>query len=237
MQRKRHRSCPSDDRELLRVPKHDEDFTQTDPWRVFRILGEFVEGFESLSKLGPAVSIFGSARTPADAPMYAAARDTARHVAEAGLTVLSGGGPGIMQAANEGAYNAGGESVGLNIELPHEQDPNPFQTLSLDYHYFFVRKVMFVKYSIAFIIFPGGFGTMDELFESMTLAQTGKIEQFPIVLYGRDYWQGLLDWLRDSMLEAGCISADNLDLIQISDDPKEAADLVINACRDQGYVK
>ncbi|MDP7398672.1 MAG: TIGR00730 family Rossman fold protein [Lentisphaeria bacterium] len=225
-----------EDFELLRTQKEDEDFTKTEPWRIFRIQAEFVEGFESLARVGPAVSIFGSARTPEESPYYAAARDSAYHLAEAGLAVISGGGPGIMQAANEGARQAGGDSIGLNIELPHEQNANSHQTLSLDFHYFFVRKMMFVKYSIGYIIYPGGFGTMDELFEALTLAQTGKIEQFPIVLYSSGYWQGLVDWLRQGMLGASCISADDLDLIQVTDDPIEAADIIIGSARAQGYL-
>lgn len=225
-----------EDFDLLRTLKTDEDFTKTEPWRVFRIQAEFVEGFESLARVGPAVSIFGSARTPEDSPYYAAARDSAGRLAEAGLAVISGGGPGIMQAANEGAHKAGGDSIGLNIELPHEQNANPHQTLSLDFHYFFVRKMMFVKYSIGYIIYPGGFGTMDELFEALTLAQTGKIEQFPIVLYGSEYWQGLVDWIRHSMLDASCIGAKDLDLIQVTDDPIEAAEIIIDSARTQGYL-
>jgi uncharacterized protein (TIGR00730 family) len=224
------------DKDLLRTRKKDESFTDTDPWRVLRLQGEFVEGFEAMSKLGPAVAIFGSARMPQDSPYYKAAKETARLAAEAGLAVITGGGPSIMEAANQGAKEAGGVSVGCNIDLPMEQDPNPHQTLSMQFHYFLVRKMMFVKYSIAFIIFPGGYGTMDELFEALTLVQTEKIEHFPIVLYGPEYWKGLTDWLKDNVQGKGCIDDDDMELFTMVDKPEDAAKIVIDSARENGYL-
>lgn len=193
-------------------------------WRVFRIMGEFVEGFDELARLGPAVSIFGSARTPPDDPMYGQCVETARLLGEAGFSIITGGGPGMMQAANQGAHEAGALSVGLNIELPFEQDLNPFADLKMHFRYFFVRKTMFVKYAQAFVIFPGGFGTMDELFESLTLIQTGKIRYFPLVLFGSEYWGGLLEWLKGTVQPEGKISPEDLNLIKMTDSPQEAAD-------------
>lgn len=226
-----------DDRELLKlVPEMKEEFTKTDPWRVLRILGEFVEGFDALSKIGPAVAVFGSSRTKVDNPYYKAAEKAAGIIAKSGFAVITGGGPGIMEAANVGAYKAGGVSVGCNIELPEEQAPNDYQTIHLDFRYFFVRKIMFVKYSVAFLIFPGGFGTMDELYESLTLVQTRKIEDFPVVLFGSDYWGKLIDWMKDSMLKDGCISKEDLALYTVTDDPKEAADIIIENAREHGYI-
>ncbi len=183
------------DEQLLESPRPDE-FKHTDTWRVFRIMGEFVAGFDDLATLTRGVSIFGSARTGPDAD-YQAADETAKLLVQAGFAVITGGGPGIMEAGNRGAFEAGGVSVGCNIELPFEQRPNPYQTLSLKFKYFFVRKMMFVKYSQAFVIFPGGFGTLDELFEALTLIQTHKIRNFPVVLFGSRYWKGLLDWIKD----------------------------------------
>src|SRR5919112_126779 len=179
------------DEQLLETPRADE-FTHTDTWRVFRIMGEFVEGFDDLATVTRGVAIFGSARTPVDSPFYAAAQETAGLLARAGYTVITGGGPGIMEAANRGAFEAHGTSIGCNIELPFEQSPNPYQTRSLRFKYFFVRKTMFVKYSTAFIIFPGGFGTLDEMFEALTLIQTRKIKNFPVVLVGSAYWSCLV---------------------------------------------
>jgi uncharacterized protein (TIGR00730 family) len=213
-----------------------EDFTRTDPWRTLRIQGEFVEGFDALSRIGPAVAIFGSARCRKKDPYYQAAVQTAESLSRAGLGIITGGGPGIMEAANFGAYRAGGVSVGCNIELPIEQTPNPYQTISLHFRYFFVRKMMFVKYSVAFVIFPGGFGTMDELFESLTLVQTRKIEHFPIVLFGSGYWRGLREWMQNSMLGRGCISREDLSLYSITDDPEEAAQSIIDNSRKYGYI-
>src|SRR5213083_2016520 len=188
--KKTHAPGTTQDEQLLESPGPDE-FTHTDTWRVFRIMGEFVEGFDELATLTRAISIFGSARTHSDDPDYTAAQETAALLARAGFGVITGGGPGIMEAANRGAFEAGGLSVGCNIELPFEQRANPYQTLSLKFKYFFVRKMMFVKYSQAFIIFPGGFGTLDELFEALTLIQTHKIRDFPVVLFGSEYWSGL----------------------------------------------
>lgn len=228
----------NEDRELLKTitAKVREDFTNTDTWRTLRIQGEFVEGFDSLSKIGPAVTVFGSARSKKNSRYYKAAEKTTEILSREGLSVITGGGPGIMEAANLGAYRAGGTSVGCNIELPLEQVPNPYQNLSLQFHYFFVRKMMFVKYSIAFVIFPGGFGTMDELFESFTLVQTGKIEHFPIVLFGSGYWKGLIDWMRESMLKEGCASKKDLLLYTLTDDPEEAARIIVDNSKKHGYI-
>ena len=198
-----------------------------DAWRVFRIMGEFVEGFEALTNLGPAVSIFGSARMGPDDPHYQACVDTSRLLAEAGYAIITGGGPGIMEAANKGAQLGGGPSIGCNIELPFEQFDNPHLDVSVDFRYFFVRKTMFVKYAQAFVIFPGGFGTLDELFEALTLIQTGKIRDFPVVLFGVDYFRGLLDWIEDTLAREGKISAEDLDLVCCTDDPEEVRDHII----------
>jgi uncharacterized protein (TIGR00730 family) len=197
-------------------------------WRVFRIMGEFVEGFEELANLGPAVTIFGSARTQLDHPHYKNCVETARLLGEAGFSIITGGGPGMMEAANKGAQEAGVDSVGLNIELPFEQDLNRHADLKIHFRYFFVRKTMFVKYAQAFVIFPGGFGTLDELFESLTLIQTKKIRNFPVVLFGTEYWEGLLDWIKATMLAEGNISAKDLDLFVVTDSPREAADFVVS---------
>lgn len=216
------------DQRLLDSRGHS-DWVHTDPWRVLRIQGEFVQGFDTLAELGPAVSIFGSARTQADDPMYQATVETARLLAEAGLVIITGGGPGIMEAGNKGAQLGGGVSVGLNIELPFEQGINRYVEIPINFRYFFVRKTMFVKYAQAFIIFPGGFGTLDELFEALTLIQTGKIRNFPVILFGSAYWMGLLDWLRETMLAAGNISPADLDLIVVTDSPQEVRDLIMKA--------
>jgi uncharacterized protein (TIGR00730 family) len=210
------------DFDLLDASQQRCEFTETDTWRVFRIMGEFVAGFEQLCTVGPAVSIFGSARAGEDDPYYAMARQAAKLLAEQHVAVISGGGPGIMEAANRGAQDGGGLAVGLNIKLPHEQAANPYQDVSMEFHYFFVRKTMFLKYSVGYIMFPGGFGTMDELFEALTLVQTGRTPNFGVALVGREYWQPLLDWLRDTMLARGCISPRDLDLFIVTDDPSEA---------------
>lgn len=225
----------SNDHELL-LTKPGGDFTDTDPWRVLRIQGEFVEGFEALSKIGPAVSIFGSARLGGQSPYYEAARESARILAESGLVVITGGGPGIMEAGNRGSAESGHLSVGLNIELPVEQTPNDYQNLALEFRYFFVRKMMFVKYSIGYIIFPGGFGTMDEMFEALTLSQTEKIKHFPVVLYGSGYWGGLIDWLKNTMLREDCIRKEDLNLLQMTDEPAEAAEIIIRKARELGLI-
>ena len=194
------------------------DALAEDSWRLFRILGEFVQGFEEMSDVEHAVTIFGSARLRKDHPCYEKAEKLAKMFAESGYTVLTGGGPGIMEAGNKGAFEAGGRSVGLNITLPHEQAPNPYQTNSVDFRYFFVRKVMLVKYSMAFVVFPGGFGTIDELFEALTLIQTKKILPFPVYLVGVEFWQGLVQWLQSTLLRAGTISEEDLYLFKVVDD-------------------
>ena len=201
--------------------QEDPGFVHTDPWRVLRIMGEFVDGFDVLARVGMAVTLFGSARIKEGSPYYDAAREVGRGLAERGYAVITGGGPGLMEAANRGANEAGGLSIGCNIELPHEQSPNPYANLSIDFRYFFVRKTMFVKYSEAFVVFPGGFGTLDELFEALTLIQTSKVERFPVVLYGSEYWSGLLDWTRDRLLVEGMVSQADLDLIQVVDSTEE----------------
>jgi len=198
----------------------------TDPWRVLRIQSEFVEGFGTLAELGPAVSVFGSARTSSDDPYYATAERLGRRLAEAGLAVITGGGPGIMAAANKGAAEAGGVSVGLGIELPFESGLNPHVNLGINFRYFFARKTMFVKYAQGFVVLPGGFGTLDELFEALTLVQTQKVTSFPVVLFGSGYWQGLLDWFRDTALAHGSIAQGDLDLLSLTDDLDEAVALV-----------
>ncbi len=197
-------------------------------WRVFRIMGEFVEGFDELQTLGPAVSFFGSARVTEADPMYQECVETARRVGEAGFAIITGGGPGIMEAANRGAREAGVASVGCNIELPFEQGTNPYVDISIDFRYFFVRKTMFVKYAEAFVIFPGGFGTMDELFEALTLIQTHKVSNFPVVLFGSEYWGGLLEWMRATMAVEGKIAPSDLDLMLVTDSPEQARDHIVH---------
>lgn len=200
----------------------------TDSWQIFKIMAEFVEGFEKLSKIGPCVSIFGSARTPNDNKYYKIAEEIARLLTDRGYGVISGGGPGIMEAANKGAYENGGKSVGLNIELPFEQFHNKYidRDKMLEFDYFFIRKVMFMKYSQGFIVLPGGFGTMDEMFEAITLIQTGKIARFPIVLVGSEYWSGLMHWVENHMLDAKNISPEDLNLYSIVDTAEEAAEQI-----------
>ncbi len=228
-----HQHTVTEDQRLFEKQSPEQTvFTDSDPWRVLRIQGEFVEGFDRLAGLGPAVTVFGSARTAPDHPWYRAAVETARLLAASGLVVITGGGPGIMEAGNRGAREAGGVSVGLGIELPFEQGINSYVDTAVNFRYFFVRKTMLVKYAQAFVIFPGGFGTLDELFESLTLIQTGKISHFPIVLYGKEYWDGLLEWVRNTMLAEGTISAEDLDLIAISDSPEEIRDIVVGAISD-----
>jgi uncharacterized protein (TIGR00730 family) len=201
-------------------------FVDTDPWRALRILSEFVDGFDAMSTVGPAITVFGSARTRPGEPNYELARTIGRKLAEAGYAVITGGGPGTMEAANRGCQEGGGLSVGCNIELPHEQSLNAYVDLGVEFRYFFARKVMFVKYGDGFVILPGGFGTLDELFEALTLIQTGKIEHFPVVLVGREHWQGLLDWIRDAVLPAGAIDPVDLDLLRITDDPAEVVAII-----------
>jgi uncharacterized protein (TIGR00730 family) len=203
------------------------EWVHTDPWRVLWIQSEFVEGFGTLAELGPAVSVFGSARTKPDSPYYAAAEELGAKLVGAGLTVITGGGPGLMEAANKGAAEAGGVSVGLGIELPFEQGINPYVTLGINFRYFFARKTMFVKYAQGFVVMPGGFGTFDELFEALVLVQTRKVTSFPVVLFGTAYWQGLLDWLGSSVLDDGAISAADLDLLLLTDDVDEAVRVMV----------
>src|SRR3954462_1130697 len=219
----------TEDEKLLQQPSEAADFTRPDPWRVLRIMGEFIEGFDNLATVTKGVTIFGSARTHPDDPQYQLAQETARLLAEQGFAIITGAGPGIMEAANKGARDAGGRSIGCNIELPFEQGANPYVDTLINFRYFFVRKTMFIKYSNAFIIFPGGFGTLDEAFEALTLIQTGKIYQFPVVLFGRHYWAGLIRWLQTRVLGEQKISAGDLDLILLTDDPAEAAQAVIDA--------
>lgn len=206
----------------LLQPQVGTDWLHTDPWRVMRIQAEFVEGFGALAELGPAVSVFGSARTPKGTEAYRLGVDIGRLAAAAGFAVITGGGPGIMEAANRGACDAGGVSVGLGIELPHEQGMNRWVDLGINFRYFFVRKTMFVKYSTGFIVLPGGFGTLDELFEALTLVQTRKVRSFPVVLVGSEYWRGLIDWLRDSMAREGNIHAEDLSLLTVVDTAEDA---------------
>jgi uncharacterized protein (TIGR00730 family) len=210
-----------------------EDLAKSDTWRVFRIMAELVEGFEALSNIGPAVTIFGSARLEPGSLYYNKCLKVSENLAKDGFAVISGGGPGIMEAANRGAQNGNGTSVGLNIELPMEQTPNPYQDVRVEFRYFFVRKLMFVKYAVAYVIFPGGFGTMDELFEALTLIQTKKIRSFPVVLVGKDYWQGMFDWLRTTMLAHGNISPEEIDLMHIVDEPDEVCSIINKRYKDR----
>ena len=203
-----------------------DDFKLEESWRIFKIISEFVEGFEKLSDCGPAITIFGSARTKEEHEDYQQALALGNMMAKSGITVITGGGPGIMAAANRGAMEAGGNSIGLNITLPMEQKPNKYITKLVSFKYFFVRKVMLVKYSMAFVVFPGGFGTLDEMFEALTLIQTDKIRPFPIILYGSHYWQGLFSWLRKELKASGYIGEDDLSLLQIIDDVGEIAAVV-----------
>jgi uncharacterized protein (TIGR00730 family) len=215
----------TEDEALLQRPVRPE-FLDSDPWRSLRILSEFVEGFDALAAVGPAVSVFGSARTPADHPMYQQARELGAQLADGGYAVITGGGPGIMEAANRGCHEAGGLSVGCNIELPMEQGLNPYVDLGVEFRYFFVRKVMFVKYADAFVIFPGGFGTLDEMFEALTLIQTRKVRDFPVILIGSAYWGGLIDWVKATLLEQAAIEPEDVDLLRVTDDPAEACRII-----------
>jgi uncharacterized protein (TIGR00730 family) len=223
----------TEDEKLLQAGSDRDDFTRTDPWRVMRIMGEFIEGFDNLAHVERGVSIFGSARTHPDDPQYLAAQEVARRLSEAGFAFITGAGPGIMEAAIKGAKLGGGVSIGCNIELPFEQGANPYVDTLVNFRYFFVRKTMFIKYSNAFVIFPGGFGTLDEAFEALTLIQTGKIYQFPVILFGRHYWAGLIRWLHSRVLGEAKISRGDLDLMLLTDDPHEAAHAVIAAWESQ----
>lgn len=202
------------------------EMTVRDTWRMFHIMAEFVEGFEALAECHPAVTIFGSTRAKPEDEVYQKAERIGQLLAENGFGVITGGGPGVMEAANKGAALAGGKSIGLNIELPLEQTPNPYTNLNLIFHYFFVRKVMFIKYAVAYIILPGGFGTMDELFESITLIQTHKIRPFPVILVGSKYWKGLLDWIKEVVLKEGKISPSDLEILQLIDEPEEIIKII-----------
>jgi hypothetical protein len=221
------------DEEIIAAQEAAVRSTLTDEDRLERITEELRMGFDALAGIGAAASFFGSARTTPDDPDYALARETARLVGESGLAVITGGGPGIMEAANLGAKDVGACSIGLNIELPFEQGGNPYCDISLEFHYFFARKIMFMRYASGFVVFPGGYGTMDELFEALTLTQTGKITEFPVILVGSGYWPGLVDWLRERMLAEGNISPDDLELFSIVDDPAEVRDLLMSAAHRQ----
>jgi uncharacterized protein (TIGR00730 family) len=208
------------------------DYTLTDPWRVFRIMSEFVEGFDALAHIPPSVTIFGSARLKPDTPAYQAAVETARLLARAGFGIITGGGPGIMEAANKGAQEGDTCSVGCNIQLPYEQKSNQFLDISLDFKYFFVRKTMFIKYAEAFVIFPGGFGTLDELFEALTLIQTKKVSHFPVILYDSTFWNGMLTWIRETLLPLGTVNEEDLRLLYVSDDPHEICRIITEAYQE-----
>jgi uncharacterized protein (TIGR00730 family) len=210
-----------------------EDLAKSDTWRVFRIMAELVEGFEALNNIGPAVSVFGSARVDPGSPYYNKCLKVAESLAKDGFAVISGGGPGIMEAANKGAQNANGTSVGLNIALPMEQTQNSFQDVRIEFRYFFVRKLMFVKYAVAYVIFPGGFGTLDELFEALTLIQTKKIRGFPVVLVGREYWSGLIEWMKNTLLAADSINKEDLDFMHIVDEPEEVCAIINRRYKDR----
>ncbi|WZP00044.1 TIGR00730 family Rossman fold protein [Isosphaeraceae bacterium EP7] len=203
-------------------------FTHSEPWRVLRIQSEFVHAINTLAEVGAGVAVFGSARMNEESPYYKAARELGGKLVDAGFAVITGGGPGLMEAANRGALEAGGLSIGCNIELPFEQDHNPYLSLSIDFRYFFVRKTMFVKFANGFVIFPGGFGTLDEMFEALTLVQTQKIRRFPIVLFGESYWRGLIDWVKNTLLEQGTISAEDLNLLIVTDSVDEARDILVD---------
>lgn len=203
-----------------------EDLKTSEAWRIFRIQAELIDGIESLHHLGPAVSVFGSARLGPESPYYEAAQQSAANLSKAGFSIISGGGPGIMEAANRGAIGGSAHSVGLNIELPMEQLPNDFQDISLNFRYFFVRKLMFVKYSLAYVVFPGGYGTLDEFFEALTLIQTGKIRHFPVILYGSSFWQGLYDWLENTVQEMHCIDTESLQTFHIVDHVDEVLPII-----------
>jgi uncharacterized protein (TIGR00730 family) len=225
---------PTQDEQLLvRSADPEAAHLNSDPWRVLRIQGEFVAGFDALAEIGPAVTIFGSARTGRSDPHYALAATIAERLGRAGFAIITGGGPGIMEAGNKGARKAGVKSIGCAIELPHEQMVNSYVDITVNFRYFFVRKTMFVKYAEGFVIFPGGFGTLDELFEALTLIQTQKLHYFPVVLVGKAYWQGLIDWIRETALAEGKISSEDLELMVCTDDPDEVVKVIVD-CYEQG---
>lgn len=226
MVRRHDQVQPTTTDERLLSGRDDGSWVHSDPWRVLRIQAEFVEGFGTLAELGPAIGVFGSARTPRDTAMYAASELIGAGLAAAGYATITGGGPGVMEAANKGALEAGGVSVGLGIELPFEQSLNKYVSLGINFRYFFARKVMFLKYSNGFVVMPGGFGTFDEVFEALTLVQTRKVRSFPIVLFGRTFWSPLLDWVGDHVLAEGYVSPGDRELLQLTDDPDEAVALV-----------
>ncbi len=226
---------PKQPRPTPRAPQQAE-FTHGDPWRVLRIMGEYVHGFDALAEIGAGIAVFGSARTAESDSMYQAAREVGRRLAEAGFAIITGGGPGIMEAANRGARDAGGLSVGCNIELPKEQGINPYVDVAVNFRYFFCRKTMFVKYSEGFVLFPGGFGTLDELFEALTLIQTRKILRFPVVLFGSSYWQGLIDFLRQQVLARGNIDAADVNLLWLTDSPEEACRYLVDCYQNQSWL-
>ncbi len=213
----------------------DDSMLSRESWKIFQIMAEFVEGFERLARIKPSVSVFGSARTTEDDPNYKLAEEISRQLSDAGFSVVSGGGPGIMEAANKGAYDGKSPSIGLNIELPHEQNANPYQDISLNFRHFFSRKVMFVKYASAYVICPGGFGTLDELAEILTLVQTGKTRRIPIILVGSEFWSGLIDWFKHTLVEAGTIDKADLDLFKIHDEPKEVVDAIFKHYGARGF--
>ncbi|MFO1488627.1 MAG: TIGR00730 family Rossman fold protein [Verrucomicrobiota bacterium] len=216
---------------MTNYPNH---FVREDPWRIFRIMAEFVDSFETMSKVGPAVTVFGSARTPPSNPYYKATVRLGEKLAREQFAVITGGGPGIMEAANRGARNAKGKSVGLNIELPHEQTGNRYANVPVHFHYFFARKVSFVKYSMGFVFMPGGFGTLDEMFEVLTLEQTGRVTRFPMILFGKRYWTGLLRWMKSTLDEQHLISKGDLDLLRLTDDVDEVVQILCDYRREVG---
>lgn len=220
--------------ECLKVSRRNGELTR-ESWRVFQIMSEFVEGFEKLAQISPSVSIFGSSRTPPESPDYHKAEAIARLLSDSGFAVVSGGGPGIMEAVNRGAFLGKSPSVGLNIQLPHEQVANPFQDISLNFRHFFSRKVMFVKYASAYVVLPGGFGTLDELAEMLTLAQTGKSRRIPIILVNGAFWQGLLDWMKSTMCAEGAIDSDDLSLLQVCEEPQEVVDAIFAHYESRGF--
>lgn len=215
--------------------EHMQRFRSREAWHVLKIMAEFVESTEALSEISPAVSIFGSARTPRAHGYYKLTEEIARRLSDAGFSVISGGGPGIMEAASKGAFFGKSPSVGLNIQLPHEQKPNEYQDLSLSFNHFFSRKVMFVKHAVAYVVMPGGFGTLDEMFEALTLVQTGKSRKIPIVLVGRAFWQGLLDWFQAQLVAEGMIAADDMQLIQLIDEPGEIVEAIFRHYEMRGF--
>lgn len=215
--------------------KIDDALMTRESWKIFQIMAEFVEGFERLARIRPSVSVFGSARVSSDHPAYQRAEETARLLSDAGFSVISGGGPGVMEAANKGARDGKSPSVGLNIDLPHEQTANPYQEIALNFEHFFSRKVMFVKYASAYVVFPGGFGTLDELAEILTLVQTGKTRQIPVILMDSAYWQGLVDWLEQRMVAAGHIDREDLALFTLLDEPQAAVDAIFDYYEHRGF--